>query len=190
MKRILYAVMLLIGMSIMVSCEKEGGVGDNSNLEGKWWNTTKEEAIFNGKVVNTATGLNSDFWGKVLFENGNYTFESLNDKSTHVGSYSYLGDIINVEVIFSAYKFHIVKLSPKEGIADIFVKEYLLISLPDDLSKGNVVDTFEGKEIYYDSYAYWYYDNKGKPVQCLRGGQEGSGVDFWYDTERYYFRAE
>ena len=182
--------MLLLGMSVMASCEKEGGDADKGKLEGKWWVTTKAEAIFNGKVVKSISSQDADYYGKALFENGNCTFESFEDNLTYVGSYSFLGDIIYVEALFFAYKFHVVKLSSKEGIVDIFVNEFDLISLPDDLSEGKVVDTFEGKDIYYGDYAYWYYDNKGKPVQCLCGEEDDNYAGFWYDTERYYFKAE
>lgn len=173
-------------MGIMLcSCEKEGGEADKGKLEGKWWITTKEEALFNGKVVNTASAKDAEFYGKALFENGNCTFEDLEYNHTYVGSYSYLGNVINVEGVFYAFKFHVVKLTSKEGIVDIYANEYSF-SLPDDLSEGEVVGSFEGKEIYSDDYAYWYFSDKGSVVACM---YDDDRHDF-FDTIRLYFKAE
>ena len=36
MKKLLYVVMLLLGLSVLASCEKDGGEGNNFSIIGKW----------------------------------------------------------------------------------------------------------------------------------------------------------
>lgn len=179
MKRILYAVMLLLGMSIMASCEKVGGVGDNGSLEGKWWVPFKAEAIFNGSVVETANGSVEDFNIKVFFENGSCTLVDLEDNSQTVAPYTFSNGILNVGL----ESLRIIKLTEKEGVIEQTVAEQYSWGIY--LSDGKKYDTFKGVTILEDSDHYWYVDKNGKAVMC-----EEISAGKWSDTVRIYFKAQ
>ena len=213
MKRLLYAVMLLLGMSVMVSCEKEGGVGDKSNLEGKWWVPFKTEALFNGKVVGSVSYRDTEYYYgdydyKALFQDGNCTLVDINTDYRSVEPYSYLNGILTI-----IYKrIPILNLTSKEATIGISVCDYSSVVVRETIGKpsnGRVLTTFEGINIYSENgendEPFWYYNKKGEVVQCFYNRCTSAEkvwdeeaweyvwkytFDYFIDDMRFYFRAE
>lgn len=194
MKKIIYAVMLLLGLSIMASCEKEGTEADKGKLEGKWWVAEKFEVRFNGEVIKSFPTLEEAEWivDKGHFENGNVMLETDGD----IGTYSY--SFYNNTLIILGISLDIVKLTSKELVLDMILGKGNLIQweiTAEDLKEGQLLAQYKGKDIYSRSGItylppYWYYDNKGNAVLCGHYGDLGDSNMYWYDTERYYFKAE
>ena len=170
--------MLLLAMSVMVSCEKEGGVGDNGSLEGKWWIPVKAEAIFNGSVVETYGGSVEEFNVKAFFENGSCTLVDLEDNTQTLAPYTYSNGILNVGL----ESLRIIKLTNKEGVIEQTVAEQYSWGI--NLYDGKNYDTFKGITILEHNDYYWYIDKNGKAVMC-----EETDEDNWYDTVRVYFKV-
>lgn len=179
MKNLFYAVMLLLGMSIMASCQKEGNVGDAHDLEGKWWVPVKAEAIFDGVVVETENGTVEDFSVKAFFENGTCTLIDLEDNSQMLAPYTYSNGILNVGL----ESLRIIKLTSKEGVIEQTVGEQYSWGI--NLYDGENHDTFKGMTILEHNDHYWYTDKNGKAVMCEKTDKYN-----WYDTIRVYFKAQ
>ncbi len=178
MSKYFYAVMLLLGMSIMVSCENEGDVGNNGILEGKWWIPIKVEALFNGSVVESASGSIENFNLKAFFENGSCTLVDLEDNTQTLAPYTYSNGILNVGL----ESLRIVKLTNKEGIIEQTVAEQYSWGI--NLYDGEINDTFKGVTIFEHNDRYWYIDKNDKAVMCEKIDNK------WFDMVRIYFKAQ
>lgn len=201
MKKLFYAVALLIGVGFMfASCSKEGV--DTGKLNGKWWVTEKVEARFNGQVVQPVVLEEDAEWGtnmRLRFDKSNVIVDNGDGQGTFAYSLS------NNSLIISYISFPIVKQTNKELVGDMIVGkgQFINFILP-DVHNGEVVTTYKGTKIYSDDgtdcwRACWYFNSKGEAVQCEHCEEEewdeatGDYVitrDYWFDTERYYFKAE
>ena len=216
MKKLFFSALLFLSLSIMfISCEK-AGINDEGNLEGKWWIPVKGELIFNGKVVRDKPKTDYVLDYKAYFEGGNYTCVDINSGESYVFGYSYLNGILRLAVQFGeAIELNINKLTRKEGVVDRYVQSKSF-DAPDGSSiiRSSVIDTYLGTDIYGYTLAgvflygegveCWYYNDKGEKVPCKFGNHSTSKVfnektgeyetkdsfEFWYDTERFYFKAE
>lgn len=181
MKKIIYVLMLVLGMSVLLySCEKEGGESDNMILEGKWWIPTKAEALFNGSVVYTgAISKTDEEFYKIFFENGTCTY--VEDGEQTVFPYVFSDNVLQLSFLGTV---RVIKLTAKELVGENTITEsYSLGGFI--FPKGEVVASYKGKDIYsYDEY-YWYYDKNDKAVLCEDMDGEG-----WFDTMRVYYKAE
>ena len=186
---------------MFASCNKEGL--DTGELQGKWWVTEKVEARFNGQVVQPVVLEEDAEWGtynRLLFEGSNVIIESNGQRSTFAYSLS------NGTLSISGLSIPIVTQSNKELVGDMIVGkgQFLSLVLDDDVHNGKVVTTYKGTKIYSSDgtdfwRACWYFNSKGEAVQCEHCMEEewdeatGKDVitrDYWFDTERYYLKAE
>lgn len=198
--------MLLLGMgALMCSCEKSEV--DIGKFEGKWWIPVKGEVLLNGKVVNNSPSNDYVLDYKAYFENGNCTCVDMGDGSTYVLAYSLIDGMLHIgQGIWGSVDLYVAKVTNKEGIVEerpaggpLEDVEYDLGILKvsytkeDLINAGKVIDTCNGTDIYYAEGCYhspyWYYNAKGEAIRCVGIAKEGS-IDYWYDTERYYFKAE
>ena len=215
MKKLLFSALLFLGMGFLfISCEKVG-INDEGKLEGKWWVPVKGELIFNGKVASNEPLTDYILDYKAYFEDGNYTCVDINSGESYVFGYSLINGTLRLGVQFGgAVELNISKLTRREGAVDRYVQfKYPEVSNDSNI-KSTVIDTYQGTDIY--SYAIlsifvftesidcWYYNNKGEKVPCKFGNHSTSKVfnentgeyetkdsfDFWYDAERFYFKAE
>ena len=185
MKNLSAVFMLILCLSTMVcSCEKEGGNIDKKKLEGKWWYAEKKEFIFNGEVVETdihSPGLYNNSYEKIYFDSGNLTGARLNGQIIETWGYSIMGDVLT----HTFWDYRINKLTRNEFVLSQLVWDW---TSPDknDISKGIVITTYKGKDIYSYNGDKWYYDNNGNIVRCdNRNGYSGP----WWDTIKYYYSS-
>ena len=208
--------MLLLGVSIMVSCEKENGEkADTNDIEGRWYNATKWERLLNGTAVYSSTDFLEAAYplryvSKVMFQNGNVNVVEINGSST-VWPYTYIEGILTI----SGEEFKVVKANKNELIGD----SSWGAANCDEKYKVRLT-TYKGVDIYYEYKQYsgrweingfYYYNKQGKPMSCyfecdrnpftyeevydesLKAYVDritGANVDYWYDTDRIYLKAE
>lgn len=223
MKRILYAAMLLLGMSALTcSCEKSDQVNLN-NLEGKWWIPVRGEVVLNGTAVKDIPESSYVMDYKAYFENGNCTCVDLGDGSTYVLAYSLIDDVLHIgQGIWGSVGLNVVKLTRNEGIVEELTfgpledyyessnGETIVITKEELIASGKIIDTCYGTDIYgregfihIPIPPFWYYNGKGEAIRCeyhdltLKPIEEWKDVlnpaysiDYWYDADRYYFKAE
>ena len=178
-KRIIINFVFLSAIiAAFISCDKDGS-SDSNKLEGKWWKAEKFEARFNGEIVKTYPTLDKAEWAfdRVIFENGTVTIEFDGVKESY--AYGFHGD----ELTIWGITLDVVKLTNKELVGDWVFGEEID---EEDISDGRIIGQYRGKDIYRSSdwWLLWYYDSKGNPVECYYKDS------YYYDTERYYLRAE
>ena len=184
----LSAVFMLVSclITMVCSCEKEGGDIDKKKLEGKWWYAEKKELLFNGEVVETdrqSPGL-YDCYEKIYFDSGNLTGARLNGRIIETWGYSIMGDVFT----YTLWQYRINKLTRNEFVFSELVNENRAMPDKDAISNGVVRTTFRGKDIHYYDGDKWYYDNNGNIVLC----DNGKGYDYsgpWWDTIKYYYSS-
>jgi hypothetical protein len=136
---------------------------------------------------------------KLYFQDGNVSFIMIGDDDRNTFPYTFIDGIINSWNI----EFKVVKLTNKVLIADMYcdkssifdysVSEY-------DIAHKDVFYTYNGVKVYScggrDERPFWYYNDKGEVITCryhkyLSSSSNGERTyDYWYDTERYYCKAE
>lgn len=191
MKKVICTVMLLLGMSIIFrSCEKGSTELYIKKLEGRWWCFQKVEICFNGKIIKTSAdpeAANELGYDRIYIESGAITLDWNGDKETYACS------VIGSEITVWDYTYDIVKVTNKEAVIDAFVSKCGFSVDKDDLENAKLYGKYEGKDIYYNSKYndYWYFDERGKPISCYyKENVWENGTRYWYDKERYYFKAE
>ncbi len=190
MKNLLLPALLLLGISFMfVSCEKEGSKVDKDTIEGKWWIAERFSDCFNGEVVKDYSDFSNAKWEIERFriEGGNITLVD-RDGQQMVFPCSILDNAI---LVFNTPYF-IVKQGKNELVLDY---QFHSISLEYVLDDWNGYYMYKGKEIYtyFDYKVFWYYDDNGKPVECFcryTDSRHNVYLEEWYDSERFYFKAE
>lgn len=218
MKRILYAVMLLLGMSVLASCEKEEGKTDTNDIEGRWYTAVKWERLLNGTAVYSSTDFDEATYpihnvSRVLFQNGNVNVVDTYGDS-RVWPYTYFEGALTV----FGEEFKVVKATKQELIGDSSFG-----SADCDEKYKVKLTTFKGVDIYYEYQkessewiinGFYYYDKQGKPMFCYFENDRNLkepfeieevydetlkayvdritrvNVDYWFDTDRIYLRAE
>lgn len=112
MKKILYAAMLLLGLSILSSCNKEQtNSNDYSKLILGAWLYTYSETFENGELI-SSRDVNNEFY--TFDTDGICDYEFLGH-AKHQYQYSINGN----NLIIAGYVFKIHKLTSKELIIDI-----------------------------------------------------------------------
>ena len=181
MNKVIYAVVLLLGLSILFcSCEKESLVSNSYLLENKWWGLNKVEFCFNGKVVET-TDRGKDFvFEKVYFHEGicNFLYEDGDQKAV---SYVFNDNVLSVY----SERVNVIKLTNKEAVVELLVGNDNGIVITYLSVSDRIIDTYNGKEIYESGCFVYYIDNNKVAIQ-VRQTDRGA----WYDTARAYFTAE
>lgn len=167
----------------MASCQKEKI--DKDMLEGKMWELIEVWSLFNDSP--THEFYYTDFFPTVYFENG-VGLSKVLDKSKNTitnecpFSYKYQGTRISfTEGLFSDVLWDVIKLTDDE----LYVDVHRVVTLPENLKEGTVVDSVNGFDIYSLGGGFWYYDKKGDPVFCY---PYGDGA--WADKSRWFLRAE
>ena len=218
MKRLLYAVMLLLGMGIMASCEKEEGKASINDIEGRWYTAVKWERLLNGTVVYSSTDFDEATYpihnvSRVMFQNGNVNVVDTYGDS-RVWPYTYSEGVLTV----FGEEFKVVKATKQElvgdssfGAADCDGKHKVLLT------------TYKGVDIYYEYQqgssgwemkGFYYYDKQGNAKFCYYesdnsfnqsfefaelydeslkayvGRIKSFNVDYFFDTDRFYLKAE
>ena len=146
MKKIFYLVLLILGMGVVFSCEKETGKTDIEMLEGKWWVPVKAEPYFDGSSVSPASDVDGlDF--RLYFEHGICTIDDYGDIS--LCPYTYMNKIIEIDYLDTSHstklnKIRVVKLTAKEAVVDMYMSDYYLLW-------SNIIDKEDLKD-YYGSY--------------------------------------
>ena len=215
MKKLLFAALFLLGMGLMsVSCDKEG-IRDEAYLEGRWWVPVRGELLLNGKVACDKPSHDFILDFKAFFENGSYTCVDMESGESYVFGYSYIDGILRLGVFLgNSIELNVHKITKKEGVVDLYVQSEISEAPESGIYRETVIDTYLGTDIYtyailgiyvyFEGLEYWYYDKNGNKVPCKYGEHtliqewnEGKGdydtkdsFDFWYDTERFYFKAE
>ncbi|MCQ2170575.1 MAG: hypothetical protein MJY48_03330 [Bacteroidales bacterium] len=170
MKKILYAAMLLLGLNILCSCNKENN-GSSGSIIGEW-QSTKRENIFQGSVVGSENQeeIRLTFYDDnilTLNSNGNVpTMRYQYDEKMKVLSFGGM----QFEIFLSS---KILTLSRKMELYKALDKEYKAAM-------------YKGTQIYcdgeYSPSNFWYYKGDEKiPV-----GKAGNG-DYFYEEIKIYF---
>lgn len=122
--------------------------------------------------------------------------------------------------IWGSVELNVIKLTRDEGIVEerscgpLEDYEYessngetIVITKEELIASGKILDTCCGTDIYseggYSFPPFWYYNGKGEAMQCeyhectLKPFEEWQDMlhpafsyDYWYDADRYYFKAE
>lgn len=204
--------MLLLGMSVMLcSCEK-AITDDVKDIEGRWYVFEKQQDLFNGQPVKDYEEF---YIAKLFFQNGNMKMVQ-DDGMSFVFPYT----IVDNKLTFFATTLILLKANKKEFVAQApYSYSYFDGDTEYDrvLTKYNGVDIYAhyymttsgGYPYIHYNEVFWYYDKNGNRVKCkyLFGGIECnkvfdeqnelyidqltlSDIEYWYDMERYYFKAE
>lgn len=178
MKKIFFVAMLLFGMSMLVSCEKENV--DSGKLEGTW-TIYKGEMLFDGKVIHSEN-VPIDEYATFNFSDGYVTF--YDEDGVYRYPYTFSNGIITMVAYIIPIQMVVKKLTNSELILEIPIP-----TLESDF-EGEVCATYNGKKIYKsDSYifeTYWYMSG-GKVVIC-EPVDEDDYSEGWYDAVRCYYR--
>ncbi|MCQ2170577.1 MAG: hypothetical protein MJY48_03340 [Bacteroidales bacterium] len=173
MKKIFYAAMLLLGLSILCSCNKENN-GSSGSIIGEW-QPTKSEAIFQGSVVNSSY----EDWVRYDFHNDGNVM--MTDPHSGEGYYlPYLYDTKLGQLTILGQQWEINLSSSTMVLTD---KVDWFMGPPDEEYKATM---YKGTEIYCDREHYpdnfWYYRGDEKiPVQ------RPQVEDYFYDEVKEYF---
>lgn len=194
MKKLLFVALLLIGAGFITSCNKdEGSNNDKGKLEGKWWIPEKYEMYFNGTNVYTSTDCKeapiTNMRKKYIFQDGRVKWED---------GFSWDYSFVKGTIYIGMNELKVVKLTDKMLILDERnINKTSIYDEEVDMAKGHITCTFNGMDIYAYSVgegevARWYYNKNGEAIECdfHEYNRETSTFDFWFDTQRSYFKAE
>ena len=186
MKKILYAVMLLLGLSLLSSCNKENYNGSSGSILGEW-QSTKEEYIFQGSVV---ISDNYDEERYVFYDNGNMIRYMDGESFTYPYVYDNKSGILSIAamqwgITISSSAMVFTEKSEWYWDSD---EEYKAI-----MYKGTQIYSDEDCSKYaYWAYHFWYYKDGAKiPLYCIEGERgELSTYDFYDEYKLYMARVK
>lgn len=146
MKKILYAVMLLLSLSILSSCNKENN-GNSGDIIGEW-QTTKKEYVFQGSVV---WAENYDEEKLAFYDNGSM----IHYVSGRPSTYSYVYDTKSGLVSLLNEQWNITLSSSTMVLSR--KETWLLTSYNEEKAI-----MYKGIQIYGRPIQFWYFKDGEK----------------------------
>ncbi|MCQ2173514.1 MAG: hypothetical protein MJY61_00090 [Bacteroidales bacterium] len=195
MKKLIYAAMLLLGLSLLSSCNKENN-GSSNSLIGDW-ELFKFEWQFDNNVVIESYDIETI--DETELGMGMARLGFIDDKLVQNGVglvCTYVYDSKENTLLINGFiKLNIIKLTSDE----LWLCEPNITA--ENTVKENELGVYKGKTIYGDSknindnvISLWYHNSSNKPIECYRsfhnfhsGDKDFNSWDF-YDKNVFYLK--